>query len=498
GFISDVAEKLGVDTEVLADLISGAAKELNLDVNDLKELITGVSENLNINSEELVGIIGVDMVDEVQIEEDIEKPAETEVVGEIVEQSVVAFEPAVQDQEEEKQEKPAATGMVGELVKQAMVAVETVVENQEEEKPESVNKKIAFEKSSSEQPSDAKIQQNVAEWLTEFVGADDKRRQEMLAELGLTDNQITEVMANFAVESIAVLIDLINQTGDLANCATEALGNLFDTIGITTSAQDKEEIATTAILVDVLMGAVTAESLQKGLSEGTPFETSLLAIQKAASVNYGIELSASVTNYDDLESYINDGNSVIVHVGDNHYIVVAGMENEVITYVDIDGNEYTISEEDFIKWTGNDIKVLSEFTIGVEMADQQAITTKGSSIRSFIKDCGNAVSSMFSGATELISDTLGNIVEAVGSVFNDAVGVVSGAWNSVFNKIRKAIGNGGNIIREIISGAWNFIVESFKGVEKSTIKTDVENQVENKQEKPAVAGVAGKIVEQTA
>ncbi|MCP3681215.1 MAG: hypothetical protein GY861_00860, partial [bacterium] len=304
-----------------------------------------------------------------------EKPGAAGTIGKIVEQVVEDVKTAI-----ENQEKTGAAGTIGKIVEQALVDVKTATESQEEEKPKEVasnetrappvSKNVVSEKpaeeQSSEQPSDANIQQNVENWLTEFAGADDKRRQEMLAELGFTNNQITEIMANFAVESIAVLIDLINQTGDLANCATEALGNLLDTLGITASAEDKEDMATTAILVDILIGAATVETLQKGISEDIPFQTSMYAIQKVAE-KYELDLHGNSASIEDFTEYIQEGNSAIVWMetddGVGHYVVVTGIDEDGnFTYVDSDGQTYTADKSALSK--DNMVNILSEKQIG--------------------------------------------------------------------------------------------------------------------------------------
>ncbi|MCP3684973.1 MAG: hypothetical protein GY861_20110, partial [bacterium] len=412
-----------------------------------------------------------------QVEEKQEKPAG--VAGKIVEQTADAVKTAMENQVEEKQEKPAVAGVAGKIVKQTADAVKTVVESQVEEKPEKaaanetrappVNRTVVSdkpaEKQSSEQPSDAHIQQHVAEWLPESAGADDKSRQELLADLGRTDNQITEIMANFAVESIAVLIDLINQTGDLANCATEALGNLLDALGITASAEDKENMATIAILVDILMGEVTAESLQKGLSDGTPFETSMFAIQKAAYVNYGIELNANITNYDDLESDINDGNSVIVHVGGDHYIVVTGIEDGVVTYVDVDGNEYTMSAEDFIKWTGNDIKILSELTVGVEMTVHQSIKTMGArgGPLGVVEDIVGGAADIVSGTADIVTDVFDGAADIVTDVWDGAADIVTDVWDGAADIVTDVWDGAVDIATDVWNGAADIVTDVWDG-----------------------------------
>ncbi|MFC2092228.1 hypothetical protein ACFLTD_05595, partial [Elusimicrobiota bacterium] len=184
---------------------------------------------------------------------------------------------------------------------------------------------------------------------------------------------------NLAVQltqaTVAPLIEAMQATKGVINCSTEALSNMLTQMGVSHS---KEDIATSTMLVDILSGSVTEQEL----AGEDDLMTTMFALQKVGSEQYGIDLKSSNAKISDIKDYFsNGGDSILTHVGEDHYVVVTGLENGIVNYMDSDGQTSTMAEAEFVDWAADsegDIDALADELLGEGMDDMEAQEIAGS------------------------------------------------------------------------------------------------------------------------
>ncbi|MEK6732302.1 MAG: cysteine peptidase family C39 domain-containing protein, partial [Candidatus Omnitrophota bacterium] len=162
-------------------------------------------------------------------------------------------------------------------------------------------------------------------------------KESFLKSIGLGNVAIV----NLTSAGIATIITwLYKATTKVINCAVDVLYNMLSTlrIGVT-----KEELAHTALLVDILTGVITPENATGELL------LSMYSIIKAAE-SKGAVLKGARLTFDQLKDM---GESVIAHVGGNHYVIVTEIKDGNVKYID-NGKEVTSTVEEFNNiWNGN-------------------------------------------------------------------------------------------------------------------------------------------------
>ncbi|MCM8827571.1 MAG: cysteine peptidase family C39 domain-containing protein, partial [Candidatus Omnitrophica bacterium] len=207
--------------------------------------------------------------------------------------------------------------------------------------------------------------QSIESWLKEYLNADPSKKARMAASLGLSVDQL----ANLSLETVQRIINYLKSQGDnIINCAVQALTNLFRSMsdGIA-NIVDVGNIAFKSILVDILTGNLNTNDSQLQLS--------MFAIATVAKNDYGIQLNgAQGLTLQDLAKI---GSPFIAHVGGNHYVVVTSIKDGVVTYIDADGKEYKMSEEEFAGWFTGNILTKEEVELAHRMNFNEMMLVKG-------------------------------------------------------------------------------------------------------------------------
>ncbi|KPK42976.1 MAG: hypothetical protein AMJ78_00600, partial [Omnitrophica WOR_2 bacterium SM23_29] len=200
------------------------------------------------------------------------------------------------------------------------------------------------------------IVNGVSEWLSEFIRGPPDEQASLLQQLGLNIEEIVSL----TTEAIEGIINwLANQTRQFASCAFNGLRTLLSRLGIVDT--DYEDIATSAILIDILTGTINEET------EGQ-LSISMYSLINTAEL-YDLTLYAGTVEFE----YLQDLNQpVIAHLGENHWVVLNPIDEaqSTVSVTEANGENYTLDTEDFLGlWDGNIITHL-------QLPDEMLLSTE--------------------------------------------------------------------------------------------------------------------------
>ncbi|OGS22717.1 MAG: hypothetical protein A2314_08630 [Elusimicrobia bacterium RIFOXYB2_FULL_50_12] len=166
---------------------------------------------------------------------------------------------------------------------------------------------------------------------------------------------------NIPLQAVQKIVSYLSDNKDkIFNCAIEAISNVFELGSI---FFNKEEVAATAILLDIMTGTFDiggpAEDMQ----------LSMYSMLKTAEL-YGIRMTGYDTDISGLSAAVSAGKSAVAHLdlgqGQSHFVVVNSVQNGIVSYTDSDKKNYSVSQQEFaVLWTG---KILSQKKITGEAA----------------------------------------------------------------------------------------------------------------------------------
>gem|GEM_PF-1704550 len=325
------------------------------------------------------------------------------------------------------------------------------------------------------------VQQNVENKVNAYL---DKTEEEKAAyassELGLSSSEIIKLSREDAANIITWLKGERDAQGNPVNLhfgqsAFLALESLLDQKGISYA---REDIATKAILIDILAGVITP------MDEGD-LVLSVFALNKVASL-YGLTLSGAKLTWEDLKTiYANNPQArIIAHINGNHYVVITSITNDTITYIDPgigkdkQNESLTIRKAGFLKaWRGN---VTAETTIlnSVISSPQHAgERSRFLTLQETLVIRGAFWGSILNLAAFVVSIAVFVINPALGSVlFNTlngimtglriaafAVSIVEGDWISAISagiSLGSGLGDLGNSAMEGLKGAFHGVAQA--------------------------------------
>ncbi|MDO8603675.1 MAG: cysteine peptidase family C39 domain-containing protein, partial [Candidatus Omnitrophota bacterium] len=180
--------------------------------------------------------------------------------------------------------------------------------------------------------------ENKLEAVRKMTGAE---KESFLRSIGL--NGVSTVDLTSAGIS-TIVTWLFKATTNVINCAVLALESMMASLGaflnVTTT---KEELAQTALLVDILTGVITPESAAGKLN------LSMYSMLKSTQAKGAVLKGANVT----LQQIKDLGQAVIAHVGGDHYVVITKVTDTEVKYID-NSKETVASIQEFTDmWQGN-------------------------------------------------------------------------------------------------------------------------------------------------
>ena len=217
-----------------------------------------------------------------QLEEQIKKAIEAD-IKEFSEEAVEkAVNDAVRDSEEEFQED-----LIMQTIENAVS--ESVYDFAQEKADEAVSDEMADE--AMEQAAAESVKRNVVDWVKDWAEADESTRGEMLDEMGIGLDAVSDFMMNLTADTAKAVIDLINATENVISSAVDAAANILDRLGI---GGEKEDIATQSIISDLITGEITPDTIEDS-SSIQPTHSSVI---NTVNNLYGIELGIDTENND--------------------------------------------------------------------------------------------------------------------------------------------------------------------------------------------------------
>ncbi|MFH0947514.1 MAG: cysteine peptidase family C39 domain-containing protein [Elusimicrobiota bacterium] len=209
---------------------------------------------------------------------------------------------------------------------------------------------------------------SVKNFLTEYFSSDPQKQQELLLQVGVTEQQLK----NFSEESYKKVIQYLSSNKKtLGEVTTENLSKLGFGVGKLVN----EFRAQTVLFFTNIIKAVLGQKDKDGFEDG---QVSIQEIQDIAK-QFGIELLASIADTRGLKTLLEIA-PAIVHLnledGKGLFVIVTQIKNGSVIYIDADGKERKLmSEQEFeTKFSG---KILSLSSAGSEIDTETKKNTKG-------------------------------------------------------------------------------------------------------------------------
>jgi len=216
----------------------------------------------------------------------------------------------------------------------------------------------------------AYIKEELLSALQEYLGLTGEAKSNFLSGLGLTENDI----APLDETELAYIEEYLRaQSSHFGECAIMSLQMFLEAYGA--EGLDYEQLAITAILIDILIGVLDATT-------GGDLQLSMFAMGKTAEKEGIDAYNLKDLGIDDLELLLESG-PVICHIGGNHYVVVQRIEDSMVYYTETakgsGGTEESVSIDDFnASWGGSAISHEEPQNQDKVMDSAEAMEARGS------------------------------------------------------------------------------------------------------------------------
>jgi len=322
------------------------------------------------------------------------------------------------------------------------------------------------------------VKQNVTNQVNSFLSMSQGQKEAFAAGLGLQASDLINLSTSDAQK---ILTWLGSRSLHFGQSAFLSLESLLDQKGI---AYNREDLATKAILIDVLTGVISP------LDDGD-LVISVYSLNKVAE-GYGLTLSGANLSWEDLLAIYqaNPTARVIAHINGNHFVVITGVTQNSITYIDPgigkdkQNESLTVTKEGFLKaWKGNvaleqsKVQTVANYQNKV-LSAQETQNIRGAFWGSLLGLLGsifvwipglNFLGLVLTGISTIVSAIEGDWISAISSIvtFGIAPNGLGTFFNNVFTGVTQSLGALGaafNTVGGFVSNIYNAVTGFFGAI----------------------------------
>jgi len=303
-------------------------------------------------------------------------------------------------------------------------------------------------------------------------------KEAFASNLGLSASDLINLSTSDAQK---ILTWLGSRSLHFGQSAFLSLESLLDQKGIT---YNREDLATKAILIDVLTGVISP------LDDGD-LVISVYSLNKVAE-GYGLTLSGANLSWEDLLAIYqaNPTARVIAHINGNHYVVITGITQNSITYIDPgigkdkQNESLTVTKEGFLKaWKGNvtleqnKVQIVTNYQNKV-LSAQETQNIRGAFWGSILGFLGsifvwipglNLLGLILTGISVAVSAMEGDWISAISSIVT--LGIAPNGFgaffSNVFHGVTQSLGALGNVFNAVggfVSNIYNAVTGFFGAI----------------------------------